>query len=54
MAADKSTTTLNNGITVKWTINPNDNNNYQNKLDEGLPARWLSLQWRSINSLPFS
>ena len=36
IAADKSTTTLNNGVTVKWTINPNDNNNYQNKLDEAL------------------
>ena len=34
--ADKSTTTLDNGVTVKWTINPNDNNNYQNKLDEAL------------------
>ena len=36
VAADKSTTTLDNGVTVKWTINPNDNNNYQNKLDEAL------------------
>ncbi|MCI5556748.1 carbohydrate ABC transporter substrate-binding protein [bacterium] len=36
VAADKSTTTLDNGITVKWTINPNENNNYQNKLDEAL------------------
>ncbi len=36
IAADKSTTTLNNGTTVKWTINPNENNNYQNKLDEAL------------------
>ena len=36
VAEDKSTTTLNNGVTVKWTINPNDNNNYQNKLDEAL------------------
>lgn len=35
IAADKSTTTLDNGVTVKWTINPNDNN-YQNKLDEAL------------------
>ena len=33
---DKSTTTLKDGTTVKWTINPNDNNNYQNKLDEAL------------------
>ena len=30
MAADKSTTTLDNGITVKWTINPTTDNNYQN------------------------
>lgn len=36
VAEDKSTTTLNNGITVRWTINPNENNNYQNKLDEAL------------------
>lgn len=36
IADDKSTTTLDNGVTVKWTINPNDNNNYQNKLDEAL------------------
>ncbi len=33
---DKSTTTLTDGTVVKWTINPNDNNNYQNKLDEAL------------------
>ena len=33
MAEDKSTTTLNDGTIVKWTINPNENNNYQNKLD---------------------
>ena len=36
VAADKSTTTLNDGTIVKWTINPNDDNNYQNKLDEAL------------------
>lgn len=36
VAKDKSTTTLKNGITVKWTINPNENNNYQNKLDQAL------------------
>lgn len=36
IADDKSTTTLDNGVTVKWIINPNDNNNYQNKLDEAL------------------
>ena len=39
VAADKSTTTLNDGTVVKWTINPNDNNNYQNKLDEALLAQ---------------
>mgnify|MGYP000927211778 CR=1 FL=1 len=33
---DKTTTTLKNGITVKWTINPNEHNNYQNKLDQAL------------------
>ena len=31
MAADKSTTTLDNGITVKWPINPTTENNYQYK-----------------------
>ncbi|MCI5945028.1 MAG: carbohydrate ABC transporter substrate-binding protein, partial [Eubacterium sp.] len=36
IAEDKSTTTLNDGTVVKWTINPNENNNYQNKLDEAL------------------
>lgn len=36
VAKDKSTTTLNDGTIVKWTINPNDNNNYQNKLDAAL------------------
>lgn len=36
VADDKSTTTLKDGTVVKWTINPNDNNNYQNKLDEAL------------------
>lgn len=36
VAKDKSTTTLNNGITVKWTINENQDNNYQNKLDKAL------------------
>ena len=39
MAEDKSTTTLNDGTIVKWTINPNENNNYQNKLDEALLAQ---------------
>ena len=36
VSSDKSTTTLKNGITVKWTINPTTDNNYQNKLDEAL------------------
>jgi hypothetical protein len=36
VAEDKSTTTLNDGTVVQWTINPNENNNYQNKLDEAL------------------
>lgn len=36
VAKDKSTTTLKDGTTVKWTINPNENNNYQNKLDAAL------------------
>ena len=47
VAEDKSTTTLNDGTVVKWTINPNEGNNYQDKLDEALlaqadaDARWL-------------
>lgn len=36
VAKDKSTTTLKDGTVVKWTINPNTNNNYQNKLDAAL------------------
>lgn len=36
IASDKSTTTLNDGTIVKWIINANENNNYQNKLDEAL------------------
>lgn len=39
IAEDKSTTTLKDGTLVKWTINPNENNNYQNKLDEALMAQ---------------
>ena len=39
VAEDKSTTTLNDGTIVKWTINPNADNNYQNKLDEALLAQ---------------
>ncbi len=39
IAADKSTTTLNDGTIVKWTINPNADNNYQIKLDEALLAQ---------------
>ena len=36
VAEDKSTTTLNDGTVVKWTINPNEGSNYQDKLDEAL------------------
>ena len=43
IAADKSTTTLKDGTLVKWTINANENNNYQNKLDEALLSQDLSL-----------
>ena len=39
IAADKSTTTLNDGTIVRWIINPNQGNNYQNKLDEALLAQ---------------
>lgn len=39
IAEDKSTTTLKDGTVVKWTINPNQDNNYQNKLDEALMAQ---------------
>lgn len=39
IAEDKSTTILNDGTIVKWIINPNENNNYQNKLDEALLAQ---------------
>ncbi|MBE5871194.1 MAG: ABC transporter substrate-binding protein [Lachnospiraceae bacterium] len=39
VAEDKSTTTLNDGTIVKWTINENKDNNYQNKLDEALLAQ---------------
>ncbi|MFR8169421.1 MAG: carbohydrate ABC transporter substrate-binding protein [Marvinbryantia sp.] len=39
VAEDKSTTTLKDGTVVKWTINPNQDNNYQNKLDEALMAQ---------------
>lgn len=39
VAKDKSTTTLKDGTVVKWTINPNDNNNYQNKLDAALQTQ---------------
>lgn len=39
VAEDKSTTTLKDGTTVKWTINPNQDNNYQNKLDQALMAQ---------------
>ena len=36
VAADKSTTTLQDGTIVKWTINPNEGSNYQDKLDAAL------------------
>lgn len=36
VAEDGSTTTLNDGTVVQWTINPNEGNNYQDKLDEAL------------------
>lgn len=36
VAKDKSTTTLKDGTTVKWTINANQGMNYQNKLDTAL------------------
>jgi len=39
VAEDKSTTTLKDGTVVKWTINPNEGNNYQDKLDEALLAQ---------------
>ena len=39
IAEDKSTTTLIDGTIVKWTINPNEGNNYQNKQDEALRAQ---------------
>lgn len=39
IAEDKSTTTLEDGTVVKWTINPNEGNNYQDKLDAGLLAQ---------------
>ncbi len=36
VSKDKSVTTLNDGTEVHWTINPNENNNYQDKLDDAL------------------
>ena len=39
IAEDKSTTTLNDGTVVNWVINPNEGNNYQDKLDEALMAQ---------------
>ena len=39
VAEDKSTTTLEDGTVVKWTINPNEGSNYQDKLDEALLAQ---------------
>ena len=39
VADDKSTTTLEDGTVVKWTINPNEGSNYQDKLDAALEAQ---------------
>ena len=39
VAEDKSTTTLEDGTVVKWTINPNEGSNYQDKLDAALLAQ---------------
>ena len=39
VAEDKSTTTLTDGTVVKWTINPNEGSNYQDKLDAALLAQ---------------
>ena len=39
IAEDKSTTTLKDGTVVNWVINPNQDNNYQNKLDEALAVQ---------------
>jgi hypothetical protein len=39
VASDKSTTTLKDGTTVKWTINESKDNNYQNKLDAALQTQ---------------
>ena len=36
VAEDGSTTTLKDGTVVNWIIEPNQSNNYQNKLDEAL------------------
>ena len=36
VAKDGSTTTLNDGTTVNWIVEPNEGNNYQTKLDEAL------------------
>ena len=39
VAEDGSTTTLNDGTVVNWVVEPNQDNNYQNKLDEALLAQ---------------
>ncbi len=39
VSANKEYTTLNDGTVVHWTINPNEGNNYQDKLDEALLAQ---------------
>ena len=53
IAADKSTTTLKDGTVVKWTINANENNNYQNKTGRKTLAesgRALLMTTRSTSS----
>ena len=46
IAADKSTTTLNDGTIVKWTINPNENNNYCTSAGSSVPSTSLAMERR--------
>ncbi len=39
VSTDKSTTTLKDGVTVKWTIDPTYDNTYQDRLDDALRAQ---------------
>lgn len=39
VSKDRTTTTLKNGVTVKWTINSSLDNNYQDQLDRALMGR---------------